>query len=198
MEQSPLPSLERPGHPPLTRIQRMLAAEIVNISLTDRPQAAPREIRPTSAPPRQPGGQGPGSSADQVRRQDERAAQIAFYSRRAISIVSRTRSSESVGTDRNNFQPYTNAHDAVHELDQGDARRIQSYIGRQDPLGPVLPVAGRVPRHEHNERMWLRFRFELLRLESGLATEFSNPVKSWIHEVIQSWRGRQSRKEKEN
>lgn len=195
MDQPPLPSFEQSGHLPLTRVQSMLAAEFVDISLTGRPQAAARGVSLTSAPSHQARGQGPGSLADQVRRQDEHAAQVTFYSQRAISIFSRNPG--SVGVDRNSLQSYPGARNVFQEIDQGDARRIQSSRGTQYQPRPVFPAAGRVHQDEHNERMWLRFRFELLQFEIGLATEFSSSVKLWIREVVQGWYEQQSQKDKE-
>lgn len=195
MDQPPLPSFEQSGHLPLTPVQSMLAAEFVDISLTSGPQAATRGASLTSPTSHQPRGQGPGSLAGQVRRQNEHAAQVAFYSQRAISIFSRN--PETAGVDRISLESYPGARNVFQEINQGDARRIQSPRGTQYQSRPVFPAAGRVHQDEHNERMWLRLRLELLQLEVGLATEFSSCVKLWIREVVQGWYEQQSQKDKE-
>lgn len=184
MERSQLQLLDPSSHLTLTPVQRMLALEFVNISVTDGLQADTRGMGPVSGGPGQSRGQGPGSWVGQA--QDERAAQVAFFTRQAVSIFARNPGSD--GAVRNS-----------PPLDQDDAPRTSSSsAGTRSQLGPLLPGAPRVPRDKHDERMWLRFRLELLQLETGLAAELSSPVKVWIRQVVQRWWEQQSRKGEED
>lgn len=194
MERSPLPSLERSAHlVPMTPVRRRLAEEILRISLTELPQAAIRELGPTSssAPSDQPGVQEPGSLADQARLQNERDGhlQIAYRSLRAVSIVSHDPEYAAGGQD--GYQAFADAaHDAWEDFNRGRSRQIESSTGMQNLHGNTL-FPCRDPRDRLNLQMWARFRLELLRLEIGLAAEFSDSVNVWVCEIMRSWWDRQ-------
>lgn len=192
MDRSQLPSIGGSAYlVPMTPVRRRLAEEILHISLTEVPQEAIREARPTSssASSDQSGGQGPGSSADQARLQNDRDAhlQVALRSLRPGSIVP-----ESAGDGQDGYEAFADAaRDALEDFNQGNAPQSQSSTGTQNLLGTTFfPCED--PRGRRNAQMWAQFRLELLQLEIGLGTEFSDAVNVWLCQIIQSWWDRQS------
>lgn len=62
-----------------------------------------------------------------------------------------------------------------------------------DPISPE-PVRRRWgPQRERNVRMWAQFQFEMLRVQTGMATGLSRPVLRWVDEVVENWIDRRHR-----